>query len=391
MSEGHTSLDPERQQQAHEFARIRRRLWAFNLILDGVYLALWVVLGWAVDLRQALAAGSFISISLMDTPWWIELALIAFIIGGPWFLIGLPLNFYSGFILPHHYGLSTQSLRGWLSDLLKGGLISLSLGLPLLIALYAVIRLDPPLWWLWAASGFTFFSAVLSALAPILLMPIFYKFRPLEEEHADLADRLVDLARKASTQVQGVFTFDMSRRTRAANAALVGLGRTRRIVLGDTLLSEFTSEEIETILAHELAHHVHRDIPLSLAAQTFFNFIAFYLTAKGLELAVSRLALNGPADPSGLPILALLFGLLSLLTMPLANAFSRWRETMADEYALKVTNKPQAFSSAMTRLANQNLSEVDPERWVVLLLHSHPPLNSRIEKAKQYSRQTSHN
>jgi STE24 endopeptidase len=390
MSENHTRLDPDRQQRAREYARIRRRLWAINLLLDGVYLALWVGLGWAVDLRQALAAGSVFGISLTDIPWWIELVLFGFAIGGPWFLIGLPLNFYSGFILPHRYNLSTQSLRGWLSDLLKGGLISVSFGLPLLIALYAAIRLDPPLWWFWAASGFTLFTAVLSALAPTLLMPIFYKFRPLEEEHADLANRLLSLAEKAKTHVQGVFTFDMSRRTTAANAALVGLGRTRRIVLGDTLLSEFTPDEIETILAHELAHHVHRDIPLSLTIQTFFNFFAFYLAAKGLDLAVARLALNGPADPSGLPILALLFGALSLITMPLVNAFSRWRESLADNYALRATDKPQAFGSAMTRLANQNLSEVDPERWVVLLLHSHPPLNSRIENALQYSKRASH-
>jgi STE24 endopeptidase len=181
-----------------------------------------------------------------------------------------------------------------------------------------------------------------------------------------------------------VFTFDMSRRTRAANAALVGLGRTRRIILGDTLLSEFTSDEIETVMAHELAHHVHKDIFLSLVVQTCFNFLAFFLSAVMLNWTVNQTALTGVDDPAGLPFIGLLLGLLSLLTMPITNAFSRWRESMADDYALEATHKPMPFASAMTRIANQNLAEVDPERWVVLLLYSHPPLKSRIEKAQRF-------
>jgi STE24 endopeptidase len=179
--------------------------------------------------------------------------------------------------------------------------------------------------------------------------------------------------------------FDMSRRTRSANAALTGLGRTRRIILGDTLLSDFTADEIETVLAHELGHHVHADIPWSILVQTATVLAEFGLSAVGLAWAVARSGLAGPGDPAGLPILAMLLGGLGLLTMPLGNAYSRWRETLADKFSLLQTRKPRAFADAMTRLANQNLAEVDPEAWVVFLLHSHPPLRDRIEAAQRFA------
>jgi STE24 endopeptidase len=341
-------------------------------------------MGWSVEVRQKLAP--FVAEMFgMTLPWWAELVLFAAILFGPWTLLTLPLDYYAGFVLPHRFDLSTQTLRGWLSDMVKGAAIGMIIGTPLLIAFYGTIRFAPKAWWIWAAGGYTFVTVILTTIAPILLMPIFYNFKPLGEEHRGLAERLTQLAESAGTHVQGVFTFDMSRRTRAANAALVGLGRTRRIILGDTLLSEFTSDEIETVLAHELAHHVHKDILLSLVIQTCFNFLAFYLSAVMLTWTVRETALMGVDDPAGLPFIGLLLGLLSLLTMPITNAFSRWRESLADDYALKATHKPLPFASAMTRIANQNLAEVDPERWVVLLLYSHPPLRSRIEKAQRFT------
>jgi len=322
MDEPSVVLDPERQELADQYARIRRRLWALNLLLNGLYLGLWAGLGWAVEVRQALIpyAAERFGIAL---PWWVELVLFAALLFGPWTILTLPLDYYSGFVLPHRFDLSTQTLRGWLSDMVKGAALGMIIGTPLLIAFYGTIRLAPKTWWIWTAGGYTLVTAVLTTIAPILLMPIFFKFKPLGEEHADLTERLTHLVQSAGTHVQGVFTFDMSRRTRAANAALVGLGRTRRIILGDTLLSEFTSDEIETVMAHELAHHIHKDILLSLVVQTCFNFLAIYLSAVMLNWTVNQTALTGVDDPAGLPFIALLLGLLSLLTMPITNAFSR--------------------------------------------------------------------
>jgi STE24 endopeptidase len=204
------------------------------------------------------------------------------------------------------------------------------------------------------------------------------------ESHADLIDRLKRLAERSGTRVSGVFRFDMSQRTKAANAALTGIGGTRRIILGDTLLAEFTPDEVESVIAHELGHQVHRDIPVGIAFSSMITLVGLFLVSLVLNWSARALGFTGPADVGALPLLALAFGVFGLLTLPLNNAYSRWREKRADEYALEVTRKPQAFASAMTRLANQNLAEVDPEPWVELLLYSHPALNKRIAMAENY-------
>ena len=177
---------------------------------------------------------------------------------------------------------------------------------------------------------------------------------------------------------------DMSRRTHQANAALMGIGNTRRIVLGDTMIDEFSADEIETVLAHELGHHVHNDIPWMIAVGTLITGLGFFLISLAMDWAIGAFGLSGLADPASLPALMILISLYQLIVMPIENAFSRWRETMADDYALQVTRKPEAFASAFVRLANQNLGEVDPEGWVVLLFYSHPPLKARISKAENW-------
>lgn len=377
-------LDTERQVQARQYARLRRRLAFLSLTIVAVYLGLWVILGWGLILERALE---------LLTPrwigggaWWLKLLAVAGAVGLPFGLLRLPLDYYAGFVLPHRFQLSTQTLAGWVSDLAKGAVLSVLIGCPLLIGLYAIMRLSPDGWWLHAAVGYSLVSVVLSALAPIVLLPIFFKFRPLEEAHARLSDRLRNLARRSGTDVQGVFTFDLSRRTRAANAALVGLGRTRRIILGDTLLAEFEQGEIETVLAHELGHHVHKDIPLFILVNTGFNLLAFFLVAKLGVWAIPALGFSSIVDPGALPVVAFLAGVLSTAISPLANALYRWREALADEYALRLTQDARAFISAMTRLANQNLAEADPPWWAVLLFATHPPLGRRIQMAKDFAK-----
>jgi STE24 endopeptidase len=228
------------------------------------------------------------------------------------------------------------------------------------------------------------FTVLLSNLAPILIMPLFNKYVPLGDEHKELADRLMELARRANTKVKGVFKFDMSKRTKAANAALTGIGNTRRIVLGDTLINEFSTDEIETVLAHELGHHVHRDIPFLITFGTLSTTLSLFLASLALNWAIGYFGFTGPADIAAFPALMLIFSAYGLITMPIDNAVSRWRENMADDYALHSTGKKEAFASAFTRLANQNLGEVDPEKWVVWLFYSHPPLGERIAKANNW-------
>ena len=371
-----TALDPEKQKQAKEYARIRRRLWVVDTLMDALYALAWLFLGWSISVRTWLTT--------FTTNEWLLVPAFVLIFGGVFSIIKLPLSYYSGFILPHRFDQSNQTFKDWVIDRLKGFAVGAPLGLILLELLYLALRATGDLWWLWAAGGMLVFSVLLSNLAPILIMPLFNKYVPLGDEHKELEDKLLALARNANTKVRGVFKFDMSRQTKAANAALTGIGNTRRIVLGDTLIDEFSTDEIEVVLAHELGHHVNRDIPLFLALGTISITVSLYLASIAMNWAISYFGFTSVADIAAFPALGIILGLYGLVTMPFDNALSRWRERMADRYALQATGKSEAFASAFTRLANQNLGEVDPESWVVFLFHSHPPLGERIAMAQNW-------
>ncbi len=370
-----TELDPERQKQAKQYARIRRRLWLVDTIFSGLYALAWLFFGWAISLRAWL--------NQFTHSEWILVPLFVAVFGGIYTILNLPLGYYSGFVLPHRFGQSNQSFKDWVIDQLKGLAIGAPIGLILLELLYLALRVTGALWWLWAAIGLLIFNVLLTNLAPILIMPLFNKYVPLGDEHKDLADKLLALAERAHTKVRGVFKYDMSKRTKSANAALTGIGNSRRIVIGDTLINEFSTDEIETVLAHELGHQVHRDIPLFITFGTLSTTLSLFLASLALNWVIHNFGFTSPADVAAFPALNLIFGAYGLLTMPLGNAVSRWREGMADDYALQATGKREAFASAFTRLANQNLGEVDPEKWVVFLFYSHPPLGDRIEKARR--------
>jgi STE24 endopeptidase len=371
-----TTLDPERQKKAKEYSRITRRLWLVDTTFAGVYALAWLFFGWTTALRNWAMS--------LTTNQWFVVPIYVLIFGAIYFVIDLPLAYYSGFALPHRFDQSTQSFKDWVMDQLKGMAVGLPIGLIILELLYLVLRVTGALWWLWATIALLLFGVLLANLAPILIMPIFNKFVPLGDEYKELAERLVKLAEKADAKVQGVFKFDMSRRSKSANAALTGIGNTRRIIIGDTLLNEFTPDEIETVLAHELGHHVHKDIPFLIAFSGLTTILGFYLISLLMNWALHFWNLNGISDVAAFPVLMLLLGVYNLLIMPIENGVTRWRERMADEYALQSTGRSEAFTSAFIRLANQNLGEVDPEPWVVFLFYDHPPLGERIEMAKNW-------
>lgn len=367
-------VDPERQKKAKEYARINRRLMLLDFVITGVYVIAWLFLGWSQMLKQWLLN--------FTTNQWLLVFLFVLVIGGIIFLINLPLSYYQGYSLPHRYDLSTQTVAGWITDQVKGILIGGVFGMLVLEIIYAILRAYPALWWLWAALILLVFNVLLANLAPTLLMPLFNKFTPLGADHAELADRLMQLASRSGTFVRGVFKFDMSKRTRQANAALTGLGNTRRIILGDTLLSEFTPAEIETVMAHELGHQVNKDIPQGIIFGIITTLVGLFLASLGLKWGVKVFGFSGVGDIAAFPLLLIVLGLYGLITMPLENGFSRWRERRADQYALALTHNGTAFASALKRLANQNLSDAEPEAWVEWLLYSHPALAKRIAMAE---------
>lgn len=368
-------LDQVRQQKAKAYARVRRRFAFLDMVLGAGYLVLWLAAGWHDALRQYIDG-------ITSSPA-LAVILYAVVLGVPYFLIDLPLSYYTGYTLPHRYGQSNQTRANWFADLLKSLLIAAVLGAVVLQVLYWLLRISPDMWWLFTGGVLLVFTVLLSTLAPVLIAPLFYKFIPLDNE--DLNHRLLDLADRAGTRVQGVFRFDMSTRTKSANAAVMGLGATRRIVLGDTLLEEFSADEIETVLAHELAHIIHRDVPLLVAFSSVLTLLSLWIAHLALSWGTDYFRLESISDPAGLPVLLLTIGVVSFIASPVSNAFSRWRERMADQYALAMTGKPTAFASAMKRLANQNLGDADPERWVVILFYSHPPIKERVAAAEAFS------
>lgn len=369
-------IDSNRQIEAKRYALIRRRLFLVDLILTGIYTSAWLIFGWSRSLEEFF-------LEYISNEGLLVLVFVA-VFGCIYYVIDLPPSFFSGFILPHRFGLSTQTKVGWLIDKIKGLLVGGILGIALLEIFYAIMRTYPDTWWVLAAVLMVLINVVIAKLAPVLLFPIFYQFYPLDEENKGLIDRLTHLAERAGTQVTGVYKFDLSRRTTAANAALVGSGNTRRILLGDTLMDEFSDDEIETILAHELGHHVHKDIPMGIVVDSLLTFFGLYLVSLGLKWGAELFNLAAASDVASFPVLILVIGAFGLLTMPLSNAYSRWRERSADAYAVYMTGKGDVYASALTRLANKNLSEVDPEPWVELLLYSHPALGKRISMARNY-------
>jgi STE24 endopeptidase len=360
-------------EKAGAYSRTRRVLFVVELAIGLAYLFLLLLTGASVSLAARLE-------SFTTNPWLLVLLYMT-AAGLAYEIIGVPLDFYGGFVLEHKYGQSTQSFWAWSWDEVKGKLVGFVIGAVLLEAVYWMLRRYPQSWWIIAAVMFIAFAVVMANLAPVLLMPIFYKFTPLKDE--ELKERLVRLCDNAGTAVRGVYEMDMSRKTRAANAALVGLGNTRRIVLGDTLLNSFDADEIEAVLAHELGHHANLDMWKGLAFQSVISALAFYAAYRVMEFFSGALGLQGPADIAGFPLLMLTMAGVSLLFMPTSNAFSRWLERQADRYALDLTKNPAAFISTMTRLGRQNLAEFEPNPLIEFLLFSHPSIGRRIRAAQK--------
>jgi len=302
-------------------------------------------------------------------------------------LFALPLAYYQGMTLERRYGLATQTVPGWLLDRCKAVGVASALAVVGTLLIETLMRWAPDYWWLLASVAFSALLVALAYVAPVVLMPLFYTFRPLDRPA--LADRLLALAQRAGTEVLGVFEWQLSDRTRKANAALAGIGRTRRILLSDTMLADHSDDEIEVILAHELAHHVHRDIRSGLVLESTLIGVGLFTADRLLGASGGWFGFTGKDDIAALPLLVLAAGAVSLFLLPAANALSRAHERRADRYALELTRNPAAFISAMKRLSMQNLAEEQPSRLVEWLFHSHPSTSARIAAAMAWKRSTS--
>jgi len=368
------------EDKATVYHRSRRRAeLAGTAAAAGVLLTL-IFTGGAVRLREIASNTGQVTPGFEELVTVAVAALLFFVLLT---LIELPLAFYQGYTLEHRYALSNQTARQWAADQAKGSLLGAILISAGASIVYALIAWNRDWWWLAAALAFAVLMIGLAQLAPVLLMPLFYRFKPLDRP--SLVDRLMALAMRAQTPVVGVYEWALSAHTKKANAALTGVGRTRRILLADTLLADYSEDEIEVVLAHELSHHVHHDIWRGMALQAAVLLIGFLAAHLGLRAFADSAGLRGLDDPAGLPILLLAAGAVSLLSAPVVNALSRAHERRADRYALEATRRPEAFISAMKRLAQQNMAEDDPSALVQVLFYSHPPIRQRIAAAREWA------
>ena len=361
------------EDKATRYHRLRRRASLLGTVLAAAWLLLLLVTGWSTVLRDVAATMAGQSFVLTVICYVVLVAMLSE-------AVQLPLAFYQGVTLERRYELSTQTSVRWWLDRLKAGGVALAFAVAGALVVWSLLRWNLEYWWLAASLCFVCFLVLLAQVGPVLLFPAFYTFKPLQRP--TLGARLVRLAERAGTRVLGVFEWQLSDRTRKANAALTGIGRTRRILLSDTLLAEHSDDEIEVVLAHELAHHVHHDIWKAIALEAMLILFGFYVADWALGAAVGHFGLTARDDIAGLPLLVLAGGAASLALLPLANALSRANERRADRYALEMTGNAQAFGSAMRRLATQNLAEERPSRLVEMLFYSHPPVAARLEAAR---------
>lgn len=299
-------------------------------------------------------------------------------------IVETPFMFYSGFVVDHKFGLSQQKPSDWFIDALKGLAVELVFGIPVGIVLYNLIRVTE-LWWLVAGLFFAVFSILLSIIIPYLIMPIFYKVTPLGDQ--GLKDSLIDMSKKIGVRsIDRVLVADESRKSIRANAMFSGIGKSRAIILFDTLLNNFTRREVVTVVAHELGHYVNKDIWKSALISGLFAIPPFLIADYTLRWSVEGLRLAGVADPAGLPII---FGLLigvNFLLQPVSNWFSRVIERQADEFALRAADDSDAQASAERRLADLSLAVDTPSRLVELFFYSHPSSSRRVRLAEDWKR-----
>ena len=296
-------------------------------------------------------------------------------------VVNFPIKYYTEFYLEHKYELSNQTFWKWIWEDLKGLLVGLVIGVPILLLFYWVMLTFGSLWWLVFAVAMFIISVVLAQILPIIILPIFYKVTPIEND--EIKKRVLNLAADVKMKVENVFQFNMSKNTKKANAAFTGLGRTKRIILGDTLLENYSEDEIETVLAHEFGHYKHKHIIKNLFIGTVTSFLTFFMMAKLYEISLPWFDFTEITQISALPILSVWAMLIGLITTPIGNMISRKFEYQADEYAITITGKSDAFINTLEKLTEQNLGDKEPHPFVEWFFYSHPSIGKRKEKIEE--------
>lgn len=354
--------------KAKKYNNIKLAIGIGEGIASFVLILLFVWLGFSLQLENYLS-------KYFSNPYLLFIAFVL-VIGFVGSVISFPVSWYSGFYLEHKYNLSNQTFWKWIMEGLKGLLVSLVIGIPILLTFYFFLNYFGTNWWLPFAVIMFFISVVLSQIFPVLIFPIFYKVTPIDND--ELKQRINSLATNARIKVENVYKFNMSKNTKKANAAFTGLGKTKRIILGDTLLDNYSTEEIESVIAHELGHYKKKHIVKNIFIGTASSFLTLFIIALLYQNSLSWFGFSSITQVSALPLLALWSMLIGIIQTPLGNMLSRKFEYEADEYAVVETKNPSAFKKALEKLTDQNLGDKEPHPLVEWFFYSHPSIKRRI-------------
>lgn len=348
-------------------------------IVSFILLYLFIALGYSVLLQNYIQ--NFTENS------YLAFLIFVFTIGIFSSILFMPINIYTGFYLEHKYKLSNQNFYKYFIENVKSMLVGLAIGIPILLLFFFVLNQFGDLWWVVFASAMFLISVVLSQIFPILILPIFYKILPLDDD--ELKTRISNLAKGAGIKVENVFTFDMSKNTKKANAAFTGLGKTKRIILGDTLLNNYSKDEIETVIAHELGHYKHKHIIKNILCGTVSSFLTFFIISILYKNSLSWFDFKSITQIAALPLLSLWAMIIGLIQSPIGNILSRKYEYEADRYAIESTLKPESFISTLNKLTDQNLGDREPHPFVEWFFYSHPSIKNRINAIKIFANEKS--
>ena len=362
-------MDAKKYNNVKLIVGIAKGITSFILIL------LFVASGLSLSLQYYL--GGFLSNSY--------LLFIAFVVvtGAAAGIIFFPVNYYTEFYLEHKYNLSNQTFVKWILENTKTLLVSGVIGIPVLLIFFYSMNKFNLLWWLPFAIILFIISVILARIVPVFILPLFYKIIPIENE--ELKNRIQALAKDAGIKVENVYKFDMSKNTKKANAAFTGIGKSKRILLGDTLLDSFSIDEIETVIAHELGHYKRKHIVKNIFIGTASSFLTLFLIAFLYNLSLSWFGFSSIVQIAAIPLLSLWAMIISLVLNPLSNMLSRKFEYEADEYAIISTNKREAFISTLEKLTDQNLGDREPHPIVEWFFYSHPSIKNRVSALKKFS------
>jgi STE24 endopeptidase len=366
-------MDQPRKQLAKKYEKIKLTVSITEGIISFVLLVLFVVLGYSKKLELFV-------FQYTSNPYF---ALIYFglIVGIVSSLLSFPIDYFFRYRIEHKFGLSNLTFWGWIKEKLKAGVVGGVIGAPIAFLFYWLISTYEN-WWLYLALVILIYSVLLAQITPVLILPLFYKFKPIENEN--IKKKIEDLCSQIGFKIKGVFSFNMSKTTKKANAAFTGMGKTKRIILGDTLIENFTEDEIEMVFAHELGHYKKGHIKKGILLSVFSTIAGLYMMAHVYQWSLPKLGFVHPWEIGALPLLAAIASVFSFLTSPLSSWVSRKFEFEADRFAIETTKNFTAFKSSMEKLAEQNLADEEPNKLVEFWFRSHPSIKRRIQAVEKY-------